>query len=315
MSKKLSDTEIQSNNEGQVSGGFVLMHRGVRDHWIWNEPHSSYQAFSDLIFSANWCEATIRFDGQLVALSRGQFVTSELKLADSWKWSRGKVARFLKLLIQDKMIQVERISKGSIVTINNYEKYQSRTGDGHVTGQHSIQHSIQHTGQHSDTVKELKQIKQIKETNNNPAARSASPLVKTEADLIKYLEPYPSLNTDNLRKLLLAWIDGPRKLKRAPLSFITLTGIIEEYQSAPELLVSDLKTCLENGWQGLKWAKERRENFQNSLSVTAGFSQKRTGETESPEAKENRLRAMAKAADEENRKIAAARRATFGGRA
>ena len=202
------------------------MHRGVRDHWIWNEPHSSYQAFSDLIFSANWCEATIRFDGQLVALSRGQFVTSELKLADSWKWSRGKVARFLKLLIQDKMIQVERISKGSIVTINNYEKYQSRTGDGHVTGQHSIQHSIQHTGQHSDTVKELKQIKQIKETNNNPAARSASPLVKTEADLIKYLEPYPSLNTDNLRKLLLAWIDGPRKLKRAPLSFITLTVII-----------------------------------------------------------------------------------------
>lgn len=272
MSQELSKASQLINDESQVSSGFVLMHRGVRDHWIWDAPHSPYQAFSDLIFSANWCDITANVDGKLRTISRGQLIVSEVKLGQSWKWSRGKVARLFKLLIQDKMIEVERLSKGSLVTILNYEKYQSRTADGQVTGQqtgHHPKHQLEHQ---SSTSKELKEFKEL---NNTPPLPPKGNLVKTDVDLQEILVNHISLNTPNIRELLLAWISGPRKAKRAPLTKLTLEGIAKEYSDSPNLLIADLQTCLENGWQGLKWAKERRENLQNSSSATTNFYQKR----------------------------------------
>jgi len=317
MSERISNDGELINDESQVPGGYVKLYRSIRTHWIWKEPHDRFHAFQDLILSANFADVSLQFDGQPLFLKRGQFVTSELKLSESWQWSRPKVHRFLEILVEQKMIEIRRFNKGTIVTVSNYDKFQSRASDITADSTADVTPEKQQTLQQACTDNEFKELKEHKEQEEllqRGRARTKSVFIKDDKDLQEHLSDCPSLNTDNIRKLLVAWIDGPRKAKRAPLSVLTLKEIVEEYKHYPELLVSDLNLCLENGWQGLKWAKVRRESDRSPTQNSNPFSQNRAGQIESPEAKEIRMRAMAKAAEEENRKIAASRKAMFTGR-
>ena len=76
-----------------VASGFVLIHRSVLSHWTWRsrEPFTQRCAWLDLVISANW--------------QTGHFVASYRFLSQRWKWSLGKVQRFIARLQGDCMIQ------------------------------------------------------------------------------------------------------------------------------------------------------------------------------------------------------------------
>lgn len=76
---------------------------------------------------ANHQDAKILIKGRLVDLKRGDQARSEVTLSDAWGWSRDKVRRFLKLLEKDQMIRQQKSNLTSVISICNYNTYQSST--------------------------------------------------------------------------------------------------------------------------------------------------------------------------------------------
>lgn len=116
-----------------MSSGWVSIQRSIQNHWVWDCEFSYGQAWVDLILSANHKEAKINIKGQIVKIERGQQARSELTLASVWKWSRGKVRRFLKNLVNDGMIIIEATHLTTIITICNYSDFQSYGTTGSTT--------------------------------------------------------------------------------------------------------------------------------------------------------------------------------------
>lgn len=104
--------------------GFILLHRSVMDHWVWlSDKH--FKRWIDLIFMASWEDKTIEYPKFTVHLKRGQFITSLRKLQNRWNTNASTVMKFLKTLQSCKMITQRKRHDMTIITILNYDKFQS----------------------------------------------------------------------------------------------------------------------------------------------------------------------------------------------
>ena len=129
--------------------GWISIHRQLQEHWLWKskEPFDKRSAWIDLLLMADHQKEKIEFDKDFIEVERGQRITSLEKLANRWKWSRHKVSDYLNQLEQDGMLVQVRDNKKTLISIENYDKYQvqketsdmsedmqkvrSRTGKGH----------------------------------------------------------------------------------------------------------------------------------------------------------------------------------------
>ena len=109
--------------------GYIKLYRDIRDHWLWqNEPYDKAHAWADLIMRANYKTREIMFDGRLVTVKRGSFITSVKQLARDWGWSRHKVSDFLDVLAENEMITQKRDNKKTLINIEKYCIYQDQMG-------------------------------------------------------------------------------------------------------------------------------------------------------------------------------------------
>ena len=100
--------------------GWIKLHRGIQDHWIWDDP-LRLKWWIDLLLLVNHKEAKTLINGVLITIEPGEHLTSELKLAERWKVSRKRVQLFLQLLENDDMITVEKgRRKGTTIKVSNY---------------------------------------------------------------------------------------------------------------------------------------------------------------------------------------------------
>jgi DnaD/phage-associated family protein len=105
--------------------GWISIHRQIRNHWIWQDrPFDKRSAWIDLLLSANHDDNKVLIGNILVDVNRGSFITSEVKLAERWGWTRKTVRCFLDVLIRDNMLTKKGTSKYTTVTIVNYGLYQ-----------------------------------------------------------------------------------------------------------------------------------------------------------------------------------------------
>lgn len=77
--------------------GWISIYRQIINNWLWksSEPFDKRSAWIDLLLMVNYKTENIEFNGKIIAIERGQRITSIEKLADRWKWSRHKVSNFL----------------------------------------------------------------------------------------------------------------------------------------------------------------------------------------------------------------------------
>jgi hypothetical protein len=125
--------------------GWIKLHRKIAENPIWmSEPFTDGQALVDLILLANHKDGHIKVRGIRYPVSRGQVGWSEIKLAERWQWSRGKVRRFLKHLEDEKTIKIvqQKNKVTSIISIVNYKQYQS---GGTTNGTTDEQQTVQQT--------------------------------------------------------------------------------------------------------------------------------------------------------------------------
>ncbi|HEA4010140.1 TPA: DnaD domain-containing protein [Staphylococcus aureus] len=143
--------------------GWISIDRSIQNHWLFKEKRtfSKFEAWIYLLMEANHSKAKVPIGNQIVTVERGQRLTSILTLSDLFNWSRFKVKTFLDLLESDGMLEVKTTSKYTIITIVNYDFYQSEQG----RNQH--QNDIKPTSkQHQSNINPTSKQHQTN-TNNN----------------------------------------------------------------------------------------------------------------------------------------------------
>ena len=108
-----------------MDSGFIILQRKISENWLWlSEPFSKAQAWVDLLLLANHSDGSFFIRGVKVEIKRGQVGKSEESLCHRWKWSRGKVRTFIKLLETEQQIIQHKSPILNILEIKNYNLYQ-----------------------------------------------------------------------------------------------------------------------------------------------------------------------------------------------
>lgn len=127
--------------------GWIKLHRKiVESPAYFSEPFCRNMAWIDLLLLANHNDKFFRVRGIRVDISTGQVGYTSESLAKRWKWSRGKVSRFLNELQKDKQIVQQKNNVTTLISISKYKEYQTggtaksttdsatdSTTDGHQT--------------------------------------------------------------------------------------------------------------------------------------------------------------------------------------
>lgn len=121
--------------------GWIKLYRQLSDNEIWlSEKFTDGQAWVDLLLLANHKNGFIKVRGIRIDILAGQCGYSVVSLAKRWKWSRGKVIRFLEFLVKENMIKIVQQNNklSTIISIINYTNYQyvgttNDTTDGQQT--------------------------------------------------------------------------------------------------------------------------------------------------------------------------------------
>lgn len=107
--------------------GWIKIDRKIQssDIWLNDEPFCRRAAWVDMILLANHVGRDILLGNQTVWVARGQFITSQDKLAERWRWTRKRVRTFLSTLVKLAMINVDtRTRRYTVITLVNYGFYQ-----------------------------------------------------------------------------------------------------------------------------------------------------------------------------------------------
>jgi len=104
--------------------GFIYLHRKLRGHWIF-EDAEFLKAWVTFLFAATHQDCKLLVGKQFVDLKRGQFVYGRKAFCTKIGISENRLRRFVKLLEIEQMINQQKTNKYSIISIANYDDYQT----------------------------------------------------------------------------------------------------------------------------------------------------------------------------------------------
>lgn len=184
-------------NENQ---GWIKVYRKTMENpGYFSEPFCRMMAWIDLLLLANHSEGFFYCRGIKVTVVRGQIGWGIEQLAKRWKWSRGKVERYMKDLENEQQIVRQKSNITTLISIVNYEKYQ---GDGKADNKANGKADGQQTVKQTDINKNVKKEKKEKNDKESslPDAPADNSLNKNQS------EPY-------WQSLLSTWVSFYKKKK------------------------------------------------------------------------------------------------------
>lgn len=229
--------------------GWIKLHRKITENLIWEDkPFSKGQAWIDLILMANHNPAKLIYGNSIIELDRGQFHTSEPTLMRRWGWSKKKVRAYFLLLKKLEMATAQGNTKGTTVTIENYELYQSM-------------------GTEQDTDEDNLKVPRRNRKGTAEGKQTRTKEEQEEKEPKEYKNKYSDLPIE-LQKALNDFIEMRTKIKKP----ITDSGIekvlakLEKLSNGDtEIKVKILDESVIGGWQGVFPLKEEKnENKRTS---------------------------------------------------
>lgn len=119
--------------------GFIAMHREAFSHPVLKDGER-FRAWFWLVAHAAWKPTRHDARGHTITVERGQICAGREQLAKAWGWSPSAVERFLTRLETEQMIERQTGQMKTVITICNYDKYQSEAdAGGHMSGQQTGQ--------------------------------------------------------------------------------------------------------------------------------------------------------------------------------
>lgn len=157
--------------------GWIKIYRAIEDNWIWqSDKHNKQSAWIDLLLMANHNEQKVNIGNSNIIVKPGQRWTSLEKLASRWGWSTKKVRSYLKLLESDGMIYANGYSKGTLITIRNYQEYQGVSDfEGTQKGTHRTRTGNAEDTQRTRTGYTNNNDKELLRMTNNDKEKAAPP--------------------------------------------------------------------------------------------------------------------------------------------
>lgn len=108
-----------------MENSWIRLHRKLMDDPLYfAEPFSKMQAWIDLLLLANFADRVTFIRGNRVTIKRGQVAYSREWFSGRWRWSRGKIDRFLDMLERENMIGRQKSAVITCISILNYDTYQ-----------------------------------------------------------------------------------------------------------------------------------------------------------------------------------------------
>lgn len=141
------------------SKGWVKLWREQFGHEISErKPWCDGYAWSYLYSQANYKPGIMNFRNQYIPIERGQFITSKLKLQGIFGWSQRRTNSFLTSLEVRGMCTIRVTKRFIMITICNYEKYQSMEDENEQT---DVRSDVRTGDEQVMTIKEYKELKNI----------------------------------------------------------------------------------------------------------------------------------------------------------
>lgn len=219
--------------EQNKNKGFIALYRSIQDHWIWeSNEFSQFQAWIDLLLMVNHEDKKTVFDGKLTEIKKGSRITSIRKLCERWNWSNTKVVNFLNNLELDGMITRESDTKKTVITIVNYEVYQSLRDTKTTQKRHSSDTEAtqkRHRNTQTTIITTKEPLEPLLTTNKAnvfielPLNDGSFHFVSNE-DVEQYEKLYPAVEVKQEIRNMLGWLDSNptrRKTKTGIKRFIT----------------------------------------------------------------------------------------------
>jgi len=147
-----------------MSNGWIKIHRCMMDNPLYHsEPFNRTHAWIDLLLLANSNDNFFYKRGIRVNIQRGQIGHDADTLAKRWKWSRGKVERYLTMLESDGMIVRQKSNVTTLISISKYDDYQANDKANSKANDKANGHQ---TVKQTDTNKNVKNDKNDKNVEN-----------------------------------------------------------------------------------------------------------------------------------------------------
>lgn len=108
------------------NAGYIAIHRKIFQNEFYDcEPKCKMMAWIDLLLLANHRKNSFMIRGIAVSVPRGSVGYSIDTLAGRWKWSKGKVKRWLNVLEKSGQVKLQKSNVTTLISIVNYSAYQS----------------------------------------------------------------------------------------------------------------------------------------------------------------------------------------------
>lgn len=227
--------------------GYIKLYRGWHDSCQFpDEPYCERAAWCWLLTNAAWKDAKRRnHRGEVVEVRRGQFHTSLRVLSAEWKWSIKRVRTFLNALEKCEALGTQRAQGGTIITICNYDDYQSNGHDGGTLG-------ASHGARKGHTQEEGKEGKEgKKDTRKRVVERPDDVSIDVWADFLAI-----------------------RKAKRAPLTQTAWSGLVREAKKAGISVAEAVEYVVVKNWQSFNaewWRKAEGRNINDGWVDKDGY--------------------------------------------
>jgi len=211
------------------------MHRGWMSHPAFKDVlYTEREAWLWLIENSAYEDTTVSLKGHPMRVSRGSLSYSLRYLAKAWGWNDPeRVRRYLSRLEQWGMIAVRSATRQNIITICNYEKYQSPVSS-FVSETRRKAH-----GQHDDDTSSPMTNK--KEQNEGKEPKEISPIA---TELPEWVPVQEFTAYADFRKSI------KRPIKTAHALRLTIEKLVE-LRLAGHDPASVLNQSIANGWTGL----------------------------------------------------------------
>ena len=107
-----------------MSEGYIFLHRKTQKHWVFDR--SEYlKAWIQMLFDATHQDYEVLVGNQLVKLKRGQFIFGRKAFSKKTGLSERSVRTLINRLKKSQMIDQQTTNKFSIISILNYDDYQT----------------------------------------------------------------------------------------------------------------------------------------------------------------------------------------------
>ena len=226
-----------------MSNGWIKIHRSIWDNpWMY-KPYV-YVIWSYILCHVNYQPTEVIFEGKRITLNPGQGLFKLREIAALFKVSPTSLHRIINLLKNETQIETQTSPRNTIITVVNWQKYQTSETQNGTQVEHKWNTSGTQT-EHLPIIKEIEEVKKERNNNNTNVlfVIPAEDEPQKNGEYQPIIDAWNSLPLNNINSIRGKRLDSLRaRIKEY--SFDDVLHAISMIQNSPFLLGQN-----KHGWQ------------------------------------------------------------------